>query len=76
MTLETLEAEILALPKDSQALLLSRLLKHLGQSEDIDQDIATDWTEEAEKRDRSLDNGLAIGIPAEEVLQQIRASLP
>ena len=76
MTLETLEAEILALPKDSQALLLSRLLKHLGQSEDIDQDIATDWAEEAERRDQSLDNGLAIGIPAEEVLQQIRASLP
>ncbi len=33
MTLENLEAEILALPQDSQVILLSRLLKHLGRGE-------------------------------------------
>lgn len=51
MTLENLEAEVLALPQDSQAILLSRLLKHLGQSREIDPEVTTIWSEEAERRD-------------------------
>jgi hypothetical protein len=40
MTRENLEAEVLALPKNSQAALLSRLLEHLGQSGEIDREVA------------------------------------
>jgi len=55
MTLENLEAEVLLLPKDSQAALLARLLEHLGRSNEIDQEVASVWGEEAELRDRAMD---------------------
>ena len=47
MTLENLEAEVLALPKDSQAALLSRLLEHLGRGE-IDREVGSIGGEEAQ----------------------------
>ena len=50
MTLENLEAEVLALPKDSQAALLSRLLEHLGRGE-IDREVGSIGVEEAQRRD-------------------------
>lgn len=75
MTLEQLEAEVLALPKDSQVILLARLLERLGQNSEIDQENTASWVEEAEKRDAAMSAGQVAGIPAEEVLQRIRASL-
>ncbi|XZO00771.1 MAG: addiction module protein [Microcoleus sp.] len=72
MTLENLEAEVLALPQDSQAILLSRLLKHLGQSREIDPEVTTIWSEEAERRDREMDSGEVTGIPAQQVFEKIR----
>ncbi len=75
MTLEELEAEVLALPKDSQAALLARLLRHLGQTDEIDLEIAPIWTEEAERRDMAMDNAQVVGIPAEEVFHRLRTSL-
>ncbi|MEZ2228830.1 MAG: addiction module protein [Microcoleus sp.] len=75
MTLENLEAEVLALPQDSQAILLSRLLKHLGQSREIDPEVTTIWSEEAQRRDREMDSGEVTGIPAEQVFQKIRGLL-
>jgi hypothetical protein len=75
MTLEHLEAEVLSLPKDSQATLVARLLAHLGKSNEIDQEITSIWVEEAELRDRAMDEGEVIGIPAEQVFQQIRSFL-
>jgi hypothetical protein len=75
MTLENLEAEVLLLPRDSQATLLARLLERLGQSNEIDQEVASVWFEEAELRDRAMDDGQVGGIPAEQVFQRIRASL-
>jgi hypothetical protein len=75
MTLETLEAEVLKLPKDTQAALLARLLAHLGQRSDIDQNVADIWVEEAEVRDREMDSDQDLGIPASQVFQEIRASL-
>jgi hypothetical protein len=75
MTLENLETEVLLLPRDSQAALLARLLEHLGCSNEIDQEVASIWGEEAELRDRSIDNAQIAGIPAEQVFQNIRASL-
>lgn len=75
MTLEQLEAQVLALPKDSQVILLARLLERLGQISEIDQEISASWTEEAEKRDEAMNRGQVAGIPAEEVFQRVRASL-
>lgn len=75
MTLENLEAEVLSLPRDSQVTLLARLLERLGQSNEIDQEIASVWVEQAELRDRAMDDGQASGIPAEQLFQRIRASL-
>ena len=75
MTLENLEAEVLSLPKDSQATLLARLLEHLGQSSEIDQEAAFFWAEEAERRDQAMDDGQTAGVPAQQVFQRIRASL-
>jgi hypothetical protein len=75
MTLENLEAEVLALPQDSQVILLSRLLKHLGQSREIDPEVTAIWGEEAQRRDREMDGGEVTGIPAEQVFQKIRGLL-
>ncbi len=75
MTLEQLEAEVLALPKDSQVILLARLLERLGQESGIDQEIAASWAEEAQKRDEDMNINQITGIPAEEVFQRVRASL-
>ncbi|HLO87871.1 MAG TPA: addiction module protein [Nostocaceae cyanobacterium] len=75
MTFEQIEAEILALPKDSLALLVARIIEHLGQVEQIDQQIADEWAEEAERRDQDMSDGNVAGIPSQEVFKRIRASL-
>jgi hypothetical protein len=75
MTLENLEAEVLSLPRDSQATLLARLLKHLGQSSEIDQEVASVWAEEAELRNQAMDEGQTAGVSAQQVFQRIRSSL-
>ncbi len=75
MTLENLEAEVFSLPRASQATLLARLLEHLGQSNEIDQEVASVWAEEAELRDQAMDNSQADGVPTQQVFQRIRASL-
>ncbi len=71
MTLENLEAEVLALPKDSQAALLSRLLEHLRRGE-IDREVGSIGGEEAQRRDREMDGGQVISIPPEQVFQKKR----
>jgi hypothetical protein len=75
MTLETIEAEVLLLPKQSQATLLARMLERLGQRNEIDQEVSSIWVEEVEMRDRAMDNGQVAGIPAEQVFQRVRTSL-
>jgi Putative addiction module component len=75
MTLETIEAEVLLLPKQSQATLLARMLERLGQSNEIDPEASSIWVEEAELRDRAMDNDKNAGIPAEQVFQRVRTSL-
>lgn len=72
MTIENLEAEVMALPRDAQAILLSRLLKHLGQSREIDPEVTAIWSEEAQRRDREMDGGEVIGITAQQVFDKKR----
>ncbi len=62
MTLEQLEAEVLALPKHSQALLVARLVEHLGQTSEIEPEVAQIWAEEATERDKQMDHGQLAGI--------------
>ncbi|AFZ27838.1 Putative addiction module component [Cylindrospermum stagnale PCC 7417] len=75
MTLEQLEAQVLALPNNSLASLVARLLEHLGQVGEIDQQIADEWLQEAELRDEDISNSKIIGVSAEEVFKKLRASL-
>jgi putative addiction module component (TIGR02574 family) len=75
MTIENLESEVLSLPRDSQAALLSKLLEHLAQNNDMDQEIASAWADEAERRDQAMDGDQARGVPAEQVFQKVRAAL-
>lgn len=75
MTLENLESEVLSLPRDSQAILLSKLLEHFAQNNNIDQEIVSAWADEAERRDRAMDGKQVSGVPANQVFQRVRASL-
>jgi hypothetical protein len=75
MTLENLEAEVLLLPKQSQAALLARMLERLGQSNEIDHEVSSVWVEEAEMRDQAMENDETAGISAEHVFQRVRTSL-
>lgn len=69
MTLEQLEAEILALPKNSQAAFLAGLLEYLGQTNEIDLEVVNTWVEEADFRNREMDNGQVTNIPADDDFQ-------
>jgi hypothetical protein len=75
MTIEQLEAQVLALPNDSLALLVARLIEHLGQVGEIDQQIAEEWIQEAELRDDDMSNGKIPGVSSQEVFNKLRASL-
>ncbi|MFM6277279.1 MAG: addiction module protein [Dolichospermum sp.] len=75
MTIEQLEAQVLALPKDTLALLVARLIEHLGQVEEIDQQIANEWIQEAELRDKDISNGKIAGISSQEVFSKLRIYL-
>ncbi|MTJ47783.1 addiction module protein [Dolichospermum sp. UHCC 0259] len=75
MTIEQLEAQVLALPNDSLALLVARLIEHLGQVGEIDQKVAQEWIQEAELRDEDMSNGNIAGISSQEVFSKLRTSL-
>jgi hypothetical protein len=42
---------------------------------DIDSEIAREWAEEADRRDRAMDDGTEPEIPAEEVFARVRRDL-
>ncbi|WP_226591116.1 addiction module protein [Microseira wollei] len=50
-------------------------MRYLGQTGEIDPEVASIWTQEAELRDRAIDNDRVTGIPAQEVFQRFRASI-
>lgn len=68
MNLAELEAEALKLNPNGRARLATTLLHSL---EDLSQaEIENLWFEEAERRDRELDEGESTAIPAGEVLRE------
>ncbi|HIG92823.1 TPA: addiction module protein [Candidatus Woesearchaeota archaeon] len=71
MSFEELKAEILKLSPEARATLARELLASLDcMDEDETEKL---WLEEAERRDKDLDGGLAKSRPAGDVLKDARA---
>jgi putative addiction module component (TIGR02574 family) len=69
-----IQEEIRALSTSEKEQLLRLLWEELDGAPDADVDVA--WLEEARRRDREIDDGLVETIPADEVFNRLRASLP
>ena len=61
----------LSLPPDSRAILADHLLESLDS--EAQKRIDSMWAEEAERRDREIEDGVVTPIPGEEVLSRLRA---
>jgi len=72
--LESLKAQALKLSAPDRDELVRALIASIdGESEDTPEAIARAWDEEIARRIADLDAGKTIGIPAEQVLAEIRA---
>ena len=72
MTLTELENEALRLDPRSRARLAERLL---GSLDDLTEaEIEALWLDEAERRERAWDAGEVLGMPADEVLRELRSA--
>jgi putative addiction module component (TIGR02574 family) len=69
VTVETLEAEALHLPRDERARLVERLISSL----DADPEIEEAWAAEVERRQAELDNGMVSLLPGPETLAKLKA---
>ena len=72
MKLAELENEVLKLDPPSRARLAERLLRSLDD-ELSEAEVAELWLDEAERREREWDAGRVQGIPAEEVLSELKS---
>jgi hypothetical protein len=72
-TLDRLEAEAMKLGARSRAALARKLLESLDSGEDRTTERL--WFEEAERRERKLDEGEARTIPAREVLRRLNSEI-
>jgi putative addiction module component (TIGR02574 family) len=68
--LERLAVELLGLPNSSRALLATKLIESLDETETPDPQAA--WIAVAERRAKELEDGTVQGIPAEEVFRKLR----
>ena len=71
--LERLETEALKLGVRSRAHLARKLLESLDPPTETDHERA--WYDEAERRERELDEGKTDTIPAREVLRRLRSEI-
>jgi putative addiction module component (TIGR02574 family) len=69
-TLKDLESAVLQLPSDDRARLAERLLASLDEETDAEAEQL--WLAEAERRLDELENGTAVGIPADQVIADAR----
>jgi putative addiction module component (TIGR02574 family) len=75
-TLEDLKTRALQLsPSDRDELVRALIASIDGEPEGTPDDIARAWDEEIERRIADLDSGKTVGIPAEQVLAEIRAMI-
>ena len=70
---EEIMSAALALPADSRAMLAEELLESLAADEQ--ERINALWVEEAERRDRELEDGTVNALPGEEVMNRLRVRL-
>ena len=73
MTAIDLESEVLKLSPKERARIAQRLLESLEAPSQ--EEIESLWLDEAESRDRALDDDPGRAIPADEVLREARARL-
>ena len=70
-TYEEIISAALALPPDARAMLAEHLMESLDAEDQ--QKIDSLWAQEAERRDKEIDNGTVTPIPGEEVMNRLRA---
>ncbi len=75
MTLDQIKAEALKLPDESRIKLFESLLRSFEEKQDLDEEVARVWAEEAERRAQAMADGSEPDIPAEEVFARVRSSL-
>jgi len=70
-TYEEIISAALALPPGTRAMLAEHLLESLdGEGQEK---IDALWAEEAERRDREIEEGTVTAIPGEEVMKRLRS---
>jgi putative addiction module component (TIGR02574 family) len=70
-TYEEIMNAALALPPGARAMLAEHLMESLDTEDQ--QTIDGLWTEEAERRDKEIEDGLVKPIPGDEVMNRLRA---
>jgi len=70
-TYEEIMSAALALPPGTRAMLAEHLMESLD-AEDQER-IDALWAEEAERRDKEIENGTVTAIPGEEVMSRLRS---
>jgi putative addiction module component (TIGR02574 family) len=70
-TYEEIEIAALALPADARAMLAEHLLESLSAEEQ--QRIDAMWAEEAERRDKEIEDGIVSAVAGEEVMNRLRS---
>ncbi|MDX6289010.1 MAG: hypothetical protein QOH42_809 [Blastocatellia bacterium] len=70
-TYEEIISEALALPPDTRAMLAEHLLESLDAENQ--KRIDELWAEEAERRDKKIEDGIVTPIPGKEVMNRLRA---
>lgn len=70
-TYEEIMGAALALPPSARAMLAEHLMKSLDAEDQERIDLA--WAEEAERRDKEIEDGTVTTIPGEEVMNRLRS---
>lgn len=70
-TYEEIMSAALALPPSARAMLAEHLMESLN-SEDQER-IDALWAEEAERRDKEIEDGIVTAIPGDEVMSRLRS---
>ena len=70
-TYEEIMSAALALPPGTRAMLAEHLMESLDAEDQ--QRIDALWAEEAERRDKEIQDGIVTAIPGEEVMNRLRS---
>jgi len=70
-TYEEIMSAALALPPGTRAMLAEHLMESLDAEDQERIDVL--WAEEAERRDKEIEDGIVTTIPGEEVMNRLRS---